>query len=246
MCAIHRGAAKAGHYHKTGMRPCYLLGQTGNHGSLFELKYLLGGVMIGLATSAPVGPVNIMVISRSLHFGFLSGVMAGAGAVVADTLFALVAAFGVTTISDFLSHHLAAIQLIGGLLLLGFGVHVFRAHPHLEMASEGRSRLVHGFVAALAMTITNPGTIFGFLALFGALGHLAPQAGDYLGATALVVGVFCGALGWWACASGVIARFRSKITDTWLTWINRGAGTVLFGLGTVILIRSLWMSGSLH
>ncbi|MDX5593100.1 LysE family translocator [Pseudovibrio sp. SPO723] len=203
-------------------------------------------MMIGIATSAPVGPVNIMVISRSLHFGFLPGFLAGAGAVFADTLFALIAAFGVTTISNFLTLHLEMIQIVGGMLLLGFGVSVFRAHPHISRSEAGKSRLAQGFAAALAMTITNPGTIFGFLTLFGALGHLAPKAGNYVGAATLVTGVFLGAMSWWASASALIATFRQHINDAWLTWINRGAGALLFLLGVVILIRAAWLAGSLH
>lgn len=97
-----------------------------------NIELFITGMIIGLVTSAPIGPVNVLAIRRAVHYGFLPGLIAGFGAVLADGVFATAAAFGVTAISEFVERHEFYIQTIGGLLLIIFGIVVFRSHPHLK------------------------------------------------------------------------------------------------------------------
>lgn len=201
------------------------------------------GLGIGLIVSAPVGPVNLMTIQRAFKHGFGPGFSAGIGAVIADTLYAAIAAFGISAISHFLSGHRAGIQLIGGLLLIGFGWLTLRTHPHLDSASEPRQDVGTGalpsLLAAFAMTLTNPGAVLGFLAIFGSLGDMAPAHDDIPGVLSLVAGVAVGALIWWAGVAALVARLRGRLNDRWLDHINLAAGGLLALFGLAILASAL-------
>ncbi len=193
------------------------------------------GMIIGLITSAPIGPVNVLAIRRAVHYGFLPGLIAGFGAVLADGVFATAAAFGVTAIAEFVERHEFYIQTVGGALLIIFGVVVFRSHPHLKGGSDGGPTIWRGMIVSFAMTVTNPGAILGFIAIFGSLGEHAPKEGDYIGALALVLGVLSGALLWWACLSALVSKLRNRMNDNWLSGINHIAGVILLVFAAVIL-----------
>ncbi|WP_068318353.1 LysE family translocator [Polycladidibacter hongkongensis] len=201
--------------------------------------YYLTGIAIGLATSAPVGPVNIMAIKRALQRGFLAGLSAGLGAVVADSFFALAAALGVTAISQFIDEHRDLIQFMGGTLLCIYGLHTLRAKPKLQSSEGSSAPDVKGFATSFFMTLTNPGAVLGFIAIFGSLGAGAPKHSNYVGALILVAGVITGALLWWAFISAAVATFlRNRASQNWLIWVNRVAGVLLVGFGVLLLART--------
>ena len=206
--------------------------------------FFVTGIGIGLIVSAPVGPVNLMTIQRAFRHGFGSALAAGIGAVLADTLYAAIAAFGVSTIAHFLSGHRFAIQAVGGLLLVGFGWMTVRTHPHLDAEVRPRGEVGTGFLpgllAAFAMTLTNPGAVLGFVAIFGSLGDLTPDHDDYPGALMLVAGVAVGALVWWAGVAALVTRVRGHLNDRWLDRINLGAGGLLMLFGIAILASALY------
>ncbi|WP_430513130.1 LysE family translocator [Pannonibacter phragmitetus] len=129
-------------------------------------SYALLGLGIGLMTSAPVGPVNIMALRRAIHFGFSAGILVGLGAVVADTLFAAAALFGISAVAEFVELHEFWIKVTGAALLVVFAIAVLRSHPHVDRDREGFDHtLLRDSAAAFAMTITNPGAVLGFLAI---------------------------------------------------------------------------------
>lgn len=202
-----------------------------------EPFFFLVGLGVGLATSAPVGPINIAAIQRALRSGFLAGFCAGLGAVLADGLYASFAAFGVTAVSDFVDENSAIIQTVGGLLVIVFGIRILLSRPHLENDEEPSPSLVSGIATGFVMTATNPGVVLGFLAIFGSLGKWAPDPGDYVGAAMLVAGVLTGALSWWVMLSALVSRLRLRMNDTWLLWINRGAGGALIAFGIAIFLH---------
>lgn len=206
-------------------------------GSLSSLPLLLTGFGVGVVFSAPVGPVNILCVQRAFRSGFFSGLAAGFGAVVADTLFAAVAAFGVTAVSGFVEGHSLWLQGIGGLLLIAFGIRTARAHPHLDEGSDEARSLIATAGATFGMTITNPATVLGFLALFGSLGDWAPEPGDWLAAGMFVVGVAAGGASWWLTVATTIAALRDRMTDATLARINLIAGAFLVLFGVVVLAR---------
>ncbi len=201
------------------------------------LEYALIGYFVGMLTTAPVGPVNIMAIQHAVHSGFRQGVYVGLGAVVADTIFAAVAIFGVTAITNFIEGQFGLIEVVGGALLIVFGLKIWHTHPHMNKNGNGYER---GFLgdatAAFFMAITNPGAILAFIAIFGGLGDLRPKPGDHFGALMMVAGVAGGATSWWVFISATVSHFRSGIDDKWLDRVNHIAGVVLIAFGALIYL----------
>lgn len=222
-----------------GLPPATRAGERGD--DLTDLGLLGIGAAIGVATTAPVGPVNIMVIQRTFRRGLFAGWSAGLGAVVADALYAAMAAFGVTAVSDFVQTHAVAVQFIGALVLFWFGWRIMNAHPHLDGDERDSQRgFIGGLLTAFIMTITNPGAVLGFIALFGGLGDLAPAPGDWIGALTLVAGLIIGSSSWWLMIAGFVTLLRGRMNDIWLMRINRTAGVLLVVFGIAVLGRALW------
>lgn len=206
---------------------------------MVDLARFLTGLAVGVAFSAPVGPVNILCLQRAFRFGPLAGLAAGLGAVAADALFAAVAAFGLTAVSGFVEGHSAWLQLLGGLLLVAFGLRVAGAHPHLDGGTAERRSLSATAVASFGMTLTNPATGLGMLALVGSLGDWAPTPGDRSAAGFFVVGVAAGGAAWWFATATAVGVLRERMTDTALARVNLIAGAVLIGCGVLVLVRPL-------
>jgi len=195
------------------------------------------GVVIGLVSAAPVGPINLLVIQRALTQNIPAALILGIGGALGDCTFAAIAAFGLGAAASLLHDHTAVIRIIGGLIMLAFAVFVWQSTPHLHddaaQASPPRIALV-----AYGMVLTNPATLFFFVASFGAagidgIGHDTPA--HRFNAALVVAGVFIGSMFWWSFISSVARSFRSRITDRHLAWLNRGtaAALALFGLAAV-------------
>jgi threonine/homoserine/homoserine lactone efflux protein len=167
----------------------------------------LRGATIGLAVAAPVGPVGLLCIRRSLAGGPAAGIASGLGAAVADALYAAIAALGIATAMRFVAAHAGAIGIGGGLLLLAMAVRTLRAAPAREAAGLADARgLAAAFGSVLLLTLANPATILSFVAVFAALGESA-SASPLL----LAAGVFCGSAAWWVMLALVTARLGRAI-----------------------------------
>lgn len=200
------------------------------------------GLVIGFAIAAPVGPIGMLVIRRTLAEGRWLGLATGMGAAVADALYGCVGAFGLTLISSFLIGYAFWTKLIGGLFLCWLGVSTFRAKPRAENAEGSKARYLTAFATTLALTLTNPVTILSFMAVFAGLG-LGAAAGDYGAAGIVVAGVLLGSTLWWLLLSGGVALVRHKLTPSAMHWINRGSGAFLAAFGAYALWSS-WLSAS--
>jgi threonine/homoserine/homoserine lactone efflux protein len=199
------------------------------------LEFAVIGVVIGLITTAPVGPVNIMAIQHAAQQGFRQGLYVGLGAVVADAIYAAAAIFGVSAVTQFVEGQFDLIKTTGAVLLIAFGLKIMNTHPHLERGAGGRAKgLWREVTAAFFMVLTNPGVVLAYVAIVGGLGRWRPQPGDHTGALAMVLGVAIGAAAWWALLSAVVTRFSARIDDHWLDRANHIAGYILIAFGLVI------------
>lgn len=200
--------------------------------------YMLLGFFVGLAVSMPVGAVAVMAARRAFQRGFSAGISPGLGAAAADTMFAAAAAWGIAAIDDTLNQYADPLQIVGGALLLAYGWNIIIHADRLPRGPEPSKRnALQAAAAGFALTITNPGAVLGFAALFTLLGDLTPETGNVLGVFALVIGVAAGALAWWTTLAGLVARLRHRMAEDWLVRINRGAGVGLAGFGAAILLR---------
>lgn len=200
--------------------------------------YLPAGVGIGLAGAAPVGPINLLVMQRTLTHGQPAALAAGAAGAFGDAVFAVVAAFGLGAVRAGLEEHAEVVRLVGGAIMLGFAVLVWRARPRLDRPDR---ELPSGRLAAmiLGMTLTNPATLFFFLGSFGAIGFEAIGHGSpvHLWNSGLVVaGAFLGSMLWWLAISSATRALRHRITDRHLAWLNRvtAACLAVFGGGAIV------------
>ena len=205
--------------------------------------YLPAGIGIGLAAAAPVGPINLLVIQRTLTRGQPAALLAGAAAAVGDALFAVVAAFGLGAVQSLIDAHGSLVRLAGGLIMLAFAVIVWRSVPTLggKRDDDGLSspRLA---AMVLGMTLTNPATLFFFLGSFGAIGFVAIGHGApaNLVHSALVVGgVFAGSMLWWLVVSSGARALRDRVTDRHLRWLNRITAAALALFGVLAVIRGV-------
>lgn len=201
-------------------------------------QLLIAGAVIGLVMAVPVGPVNLLAISRTLRYGFLAGFVAGLGGMVADTLLAAIAAFGVTWVIDFVEGNARPIQFAGGVLLLVMGIAAMRSHPHLDRAAAIGSSggVLRGGVSAFFMTMTNPGAALAMLALFGSLGDIDADGLQGARAAAVVAGVAAGSTLWWFVLASIVRNVRGRLGDGWLHAVNRTAGIVLVALGAGLIV----------
>jgi len=200
------------------------------------LTDFLKGIFIGFAMAVPIGPIGIMCIRKTLIEGRIRGLIIGLGAATADLLYGCVAAFGLTVISSTLKSQRIWIRLVGGALILFLGVRTYRARPTDPKFQIHSSGMLASYLYTVFLTLTNPLTIFAFIAVFAALG-LGSGLG-YFSASALVAGVFIGSSLWFLLLSSGVTLFRKKLDIVGLQWVNRIAG-ILIIISGVIAIASL-------
>jgi len=197
------------------------------------------GLIIGFSIAAPVGPIGVLCIRRSLAEGRQVGLATGLGAATADAAYGYVAAFGLTAISGFLVGHRLWLGLVGGLFLCYLGLRTFLSRPAEQAAQpNGNGGLLSAYGSTLFLTLTNPMTILSFMAVFAGLG--LGQLHDYFSASAMVAGVFAGSALWWLLLSSGVSLFRERINHRWMQGINRLSGTVIVAFGLYSLASLVW------
>jgi threonine/homoserine/homoserine lactone efflux protein len=203
-----------------------------------NLLILLEGLAIGFSLAAPVGPVGVLCIRRTIAYGSRRGLIVGLSAACADMLYGIVAAFGVTLISNFIIQEQYWIRLVGGVLLLILGYHTFKSHASTDTPINGTNGHIRAFISTFLLTLTNPMTLFAFAAVFAGIG-LDKIIGDNWSGAFLVAGVFLGSLGWFTLLTTLVHFFREKITANGLTLVNKIAGTLLILFGAFTLWKIL-------
>lgn len=198
--------------------------------------------VIGLVVAAPVGAMGVLCIQRTLASGWRAGVATGLGIATADALFAAVAAFGLSGVSQWLVATQAPLRIGGGLVLLWLGFRAFVTVPDADDASGGASTGNRHFMSAVGLTLTNPMTIIAFASIFAGAGLVVqPGATSALVAT---LGVALGSLAWWLLLASTVFAIRHAVSHRILTLINRVSGAVLAVFGIVALIAGIAAIGT--
>jgi len=199
-----------------------------------DINFFMKGLIMGFSIAAPVGPIGILCIRRTLAEGRASGFVSGLGAATADALYGCVAGFGLTLISGILIHQQGWFRLAGGVFLCYLGLKTFLSKPAEQSASAGGTGLLGAYVSTFFLTLTNPMTILAFAAIFAGLG-MASGGGNYLSAAVLVFGVFLGSTLWWFILSSGVGLFRKRVSLQALRWINRISGIIILAFGLISL-----------
>lgn len=206
-----------------------------------NLVYLLRGLALGFAIAAPVGPIGVLCIRRTLADGRLVGLVTGLGAATADACYGAVAAFGVTAVSSVLVGQRLWIHLIGALFLTWLGLRTLLAPPPTTQTAplspaptvHTRRSLLSAWVSTLGLTLTNPTTILSFAAIFAGLG-LGGVGSVAAGLT--VAGVFLGSALWWLILSGGVSLLRVRFDAPAMRAVNIGSGLALLGFAAFALV----------
>lgn len=195
-------------------------------------ELFIKGLMTGFAIAAPVGPIAVLCIQRSLQNGFRIGLMTGLGAALADGAYGLIAAFGLTAISSLLMQHQFWVRVIGGVFLLYLGIRILLTPPREKSANDKPDRSAwHAFVTTYFLTLTNPMTILSFVAIFAGLG-LGSTSTNYSDAIFLVTGITLGSAIWWMFLSGGIALIlHHRMTASTMRIINWLSGMIILVFG---------------
>lgn len=199
---------------------------------------LLKGIAIGFSLAAPVGPIGVLCIRRTLAEGRRSALSTMLGAATADMVYGLVAAFGVTLVSEFVAQHTLSFRLIGGVIMLILGIRTFRAHipptpPRLTFNEHAGN-----FVTTFFLTLTNPLTLFAFAAVFAGVGTVE-ELSTTRSAVLLVGGVFLGSLLWFGTLSTLTYLFRNFLRTKGLDFVNRVTGSLIIVFGTAAIVSGL-------
>jgi len=200
-----------------------------------DFSFLLRGLVIGFSIAAPVGPIGVLCIRRTLAEGRFHGLVSGLGAASADAIYGCVAGFGITFVSGFLIKQQLWLRLVGGVFLCFLGVRIFLSTPSDQAAPAKTMGLFSAFASTFFLTLSNPVTILSFAAIFVGLG-LGSTGGSYVPAAILVFGVFVGSALWWLVLSGSVSLFRTSFTPAKLRWVNRISGIAIVGFGAGALL----------
>jgi threonine/homoserine/homoserine lactone efflux protein len=199
-----------------------------------EAGLFVRGALIGLAIAAPVGPIGVLCIRRTLADGRLAGFVSGLGAATADLCYGAIAVLGLTALADLLTGVSLWARLLGGLFLCYLGVRTLLERPAERPAEARAGSLLGAYSSTLLLTITNPATIISFAAVFAGLGA-ASGASGYGEGLLLAGGVFAGSALWWLSLSGVVGLLRGRLTTRALRWVNIAAGALILGFGVAAL-----------
>lgn len=212
---------------------------------MIQFDLFIRGLILGFSIAAPVGPIGVLCIQRSLTHGRRAGFFSGLGAASADAVYGAIAAFGLAGLSAFLVDFQFWLGLWGGLFLLYLGWKVFRSTPAAVDAgltgngerNQPKKRLLSYYLSTFALTVTNPMTIISFTAVFAGFG-LGSEGSDFRSAWALVSGVFTGSAAWWLTLSLLVGhpRWRVLLGGRGKLWINRVSGAVILIFGVIVLL----------
>ncbi len=189
---------------------------------------IIKGILLGMLTAIPVGPIGILIAKRTLTNGKASGVISGTGAALADGIYATIAVFSVGAVSSVLLEYHFYISIIGSIFLLYMGYRIYKSviPEDFKEFHERSFDAVEDFFSTFFLTITNPTLILSFSAVFASFGLRALE-GDDVTKIFLVIGFVLGSFSWFFTLSSIIDRLRNKFTVNTLTVVNHFAGVII-------------------
>lgn len=205
------------------------------------LTLLVKGFVIGIVVSAPMGPVGVLCVQRTLNKGRWYGFVTGLGASISDIAYALLTGYGMSFIFDFINTNIFLLQLLGSIMLLGFGYYTFQTNPvkSLRPTSQSKGSYLHNFMTAFLVTLSNPLIIFLFIGFFARFAFVLPgipiveQLSGYLG-------IFIGAFTWWFSITFFINKVRNKFNLRGVWMINRIIGVIVIVVAVAGILFTLF------
>lgn len=204
------------------------------------IDLFIKGLLVGIVASAPMGPVGILCIQRTLNKGRTYGLITGVGAAFSDIVYAMMTGLGLVVVQNFISDNIYVLQIVGSVMLFAFGIYTFLSDPSHAMrpVSKNKGTLLHNMITAFLVTFSNPLIIFLFLALFARFTFVTPE-NNLIEQIVGYMGIFVGALLWWFVLSYCIDKVRAKFNVNGIVVINRIIGGLVMAVSAVGFIMTL-------
>ena len=200
------------------------------------IDLILKGILIGIIASAPMGPVGVLCVQRTLNKGRWYGFITGVGAAFSDFIYALLTGLGMSFMLDFISNpsYKFLIQLSSSIILLLFGLYCFKSNPTKNMHQSGNSKgtLWHNGVTAFLVTFSNPMIMFLFIFLYGLFAFSVPAHPFEMSISFL--SIVAGALLWWFGLTWLVDKIRGKFDNTGILIINKIIGSVVIIFSLIV------------
>ncbi len=200
------------------------------------------GFLIGVLIALPLGPTNVLGLQRAAERGFFGGLAAGLGIMLGDGIIALGAALGVNAISNAIHQYRTAIQIIGGVALMGAGLKLFFTRPVFTSVAKAEKATLGDYVwdipKLMFLTVTNPVAVLGLVAIFGGVSSFVEVA-SYVDAVTMVAAIMGGSFCYWLVVSRLITSIRHTFDEPQMAKLNKVAGLVLIGFGGLLISEML-------
>ena len=212
------------------------------------LDWIFKGILIGIVASAPMGPVGVLCIQRTLNKGRWYGLVTGIGATISDFIYALITGFGMSFIVDIINNNQNrfVFQILGSIMLMAFGIYCYRSDPtkKIHISGSKKGSLIHNCVTAFLVTFSNPLIIFLFMAAFAQFAFVMPKHPLQRGVGYL--SIICGALLWGFGLTWLIDKVRNKFDNSSIVIINKIIGSVVIIFSLLVLIGTVFNLYTFH
>lgn len=204
------------------------------------IETIIKGIIIGLFISVPLGPIGMLCIQRTLNRGRKYGIITGLGATTSDLVYTVITLFFLSFVIDIVEQNRYIIQLVGSIILIGFGIFIYRSHPSTQPKPNEPSRhsLFGDFISSFGLTFSNPLVLFVLIAVFARFEFVSSQTTLWISIIG-ISSILCGALLWWSTLTFLVSRFRNKLNMRGLKILNQITGIVIMLIGCVGVILSL-------
>ncbi|MDR0769550.1 MAG: LysE family transporter [Dysgonamonadaceae bacterium] len=201
------------------------------------------GLLIGILVSAPMGPIGLLCIQRTLSRGRWHGFFSGVGAALSDLFYAGIVCLGMGFVVDFIEGNQSILQIAGSVCLLAFGIYIFLSNPFKQMhnSKENVISIPQDIITAFFLTLSNPLIIFVYIVLFSRFNFISPEEKM----VSMLLGLLCiiiGALSWWFLITFFVGKLRKVVNLRGLWLINKIVGVVIIILSVVGIVYPLWFS----
>jgi len=206
------------------------------------LEILIKGMLLGFLASIPLGPIGIICIQRTLGKGRWSGFISGLGAASADTIVAIIAGLGLSFVIIFFKSNSHILVILGSLIMIVLGVRIFLKSPAKQVRERKmkKNNLYTDYLSVLILTLSNPLTIFVFIAIFAGL-NLVFGTNGFILKMLIFSGIFIGASCWWFLLTSLVNIYREKFNLKNLWWLNKITGGIIIAFGVVALFGILFI-----
>ncbi|MES2215551.1 MAG: LysE family transporter [Pseudomonadota bacterium] len=202
--------------------------------------YFIKTWMIGIAIAAPVGPIGMLCIRKTLEFGLKGAILVGLGAALADSCYGLIAALGLSAISHFLLAKATPIKIVGGIFLLYLAYKEIK-HTSTSVVTLATNKTSTKLILEIFfLTLTNPMTILSFIGIFASISEGPTTSIQSL---IMVLGIFAGSMSWWLILGSAITRIKHKLPEIWLSRIKYLSAFILAAFGIFAVMSGVWTYG---